>query len=82
MKYDSDLAKTDEQEPDLRTARMMVQIANTLESSIQFTMDCPSMNTNKRMAVLDLEMWVHREGGQCKVAHSFYKKCSLPLYHT
>ena len=56
------------------------QIANTLESSIQFTMDCPSMNTNKRMAVLDLEMWVHREGGQCKVAHSFYKKSVASPY--
>ena len=75
MKFDKDKIETDRQiEPDMRTAQILVQIANTLEASIQFTMDCPSLNADRRMAVLDLQMWIHRQDGRMKVAHSFYKK--------
>ena len=80
MKYDKNTAETDTDNPDVRTAKTIVEIANSLEPAIQLTWDCPSRNGNGRMAVLDLEMLVHKEGGLHTVAHSFYKKALASPY--
>ena len=37
-------------------------------------MDYPSKTPNKRMAVLDLEVWTQEEEGRMVVVYSFYKK--------
>ena len=80
MTFDKNKAETDTDSPDVRTAKTIVEIANSLEPAIQLTWDCPSRNGNGRMAVLDLEMWIHREGGIQTVAFSFYKKAVASPY--
>ena len=42
---------------DVRIARVLVSIANSLEEDIQMTYNSPSMNSNGCMLVLDLQLW-------------------------
>ena len=58
----------------MRTAEVMVKIANSLDANIQFTWDVPSKNTNGRMPVLDLVVWIQETDGHKQIMHSFYKK--------
>ena len=58
MVFDAELARTDTSLDDERTATVISQIANSIETNIQFTVDYPSRNENGRMAVLDLEIWI------------------------
>ena len=41
---------------DLRTARIVQEIANTICPFIQTTIDCPSNHPNNLMPILDLEV--------------------------
>ena len=61
---------------DVRTARVLVAVANCLEDDIQMTFDTPSMNSNGCMPVLDLQLWC--EGGQ--VFFSFFEKSCVSKY--
>ena len=63
--------KMNDDKPDeIRTAEILVNIANTIDPNIQLTWDVPSRNINNRMPVLDLELWVKDN----VIYHSFYKK--------
>lgn len=55
---------------DVRTMRVLSEIANSIDGHIQTTYDCPSLKTSGRMPVLDLCIWVSIN----KVQHSFYQK--------
>ena len=56
---------------DVRTARMMKDIANTvMPSMIVMEEDSPSLHTNGRLPVLDMEFWVEDN----LIFHQFYKK--------
>ena len=59
---------------DVRTARVMVDVANSLDEDIQMTFDCPSSNGDGKMPVLDLKMWMCDEEGVKKVKFCFYEK--------
>ena len=60
-------------EDDLRTMNLLKTIANDITECVQFTVDCPSLNQNGRVPVLDLAVSV--EDG--KVVHDHYEKpCS------
>ena len=60
-------------EDDLRTMNLLKTIANDITECVQFTVDCPSLNKNGKVPVLDLEVSV--EDGQ--VVHDHYEKpCS------
>ena len=61
---------------DVRMARFLVSIANSLEEDIQMTYNTPSMNSNGCMPVLDLQLWC--DGGQ--VLFSFYEKKMISKY--
>ena len=50
-----------EVEGDLRTARVLVDIANSVFHYLQFTADCPSLHTSGWMPLLDLEVRVALE---------------------
>ena len=50
------------EEEDARLARVLEQIANSVQPSIKVTSDHPSKNENKKMAVLDLKVWMDQEG--------------------
>ena len=64
---------------DRNTMEKLQNVANTIHPSIQVTIDYPSIHTNKRLPVLDLEMWmdtVKQQNGNTKhqVLHSHYMK--------
>jgi hypothetical protein len=43
---------------DERTARILTGIANDVMPGITMEFDVPSRNTNKKMAILDMEVWM------------------------
>ena len=53
-----------EVEPDLRTMREVVKMASSINEMIQMTGDCPSLNNDGRMPLLNTKVWV--EEGQKK----------------
>ena len=55
---------------DQRTFQILTDIANSIDPNIQFTFDCPSLNDNNRVPVLDLEFWIENND----IMHAFYKK--------
>ena len=57
-------------EDDLRTMNLLKSISNTINDCIQYTVDCPSLNTDGRVPILDLGVSV--EDG--KVVHDHYEK--------
>ena len=70
MSYDIGIAETDNDEPGVRTAKLLNVIANTLEGDIQLTYDVPSMHSDSKMPVLDLKIWCEEN----RVMYTFYKK--------
>ena len=56
------------------TAKVLSDIANSINTNIQTTTDLPSRNPSQRMPVLDLHMWISRKEGVPIVTYSFYKK--------
>ena len=63
--------KTDAKRPiDLVTMEVIRDIANDVDDMIKFTVDVPSNHPDKKMPVLDLQVWL--EGKQIK--YIFYEK--------
>ena len=56
--------------PDLRTMNILKDISNQLDPNIQMTIDVPSVHSNGRLPVLDLEVFLIEN----KIEFSFYKK--------
>ena len=50
-------------EPDLRSMREVVKMGNSIYDMVQLTGDCPSENPNRKMPLLDTEVWA--DGGKC-----------------
>ena len=57
---------------DVRTADIILQIANSISESTKLTVDCPSMNTNNQnfMPILDIQVKVVKN----QIEYRFYKK--------
>ena len=55
-----------------RTSRTIGEIANTIDSNIQVTIDRPGNNRNGKVPILDIEVWVDRDSN--RIGHSFYRK--------
>ena len=75
--YDEDMEKGEKD--DVRMMREVVAMANTLEKDIQLTMDVPSTNSDGKLPVLDLKMWIEvREGARGEkyeeVLYEYYEK--------
>ena len=47
---------------DERTAKIMTDIANSVVPGIVMEFDVPSRNTNKKMPILDMEVWMDEDG--------------------
>ena len=54
MVFSEEDKKNDDKSDEIRTAEILVNIANTIDPNIQLTRDVPSKNLNNRMPVLDL----------------------------
>ena len=73
LKYDPDHEYA-ELHPDQRTMAMLRDLADTLDPNLTFTFDCPSLNANGRMPILDIQVWIHEN----KVRHTFFRKPCAP----
>ena len=62
-------------ESDIQTFRVIKQVADSIEECIQMEYDVPSMNTDKKLAVLDLKLITTARG---EIHYTFYKK---PVSH-
>jgi len=70
MVYDEERAESDTDPDDLRTLKVITEIANSLDDDIQLTFEVPSQQEDERLPVLDLGLKVVNN----KVQHYFYKK--------
>merc|ERR550517_1572761 len=55
---------------DMRTTREIAKMGSSISNMIQLTWDCPSNNDNRKMSLLNTEVWV--EGN--KVWYEHYRK--------
>lgn len=63
------------------TAEFVRQVASDILPGIKFTMDSPSMNSDNKLPVLDLKMWLERsESGNVKIRHTFFEKTMTSPY--
>ena len=58
----------------VRTANIISQVANSIDKSIQVTIDCPENHPDKRMPVLDLKVRVDKCQEIPRISYTFYKK--------
>ena len=56
---------------DVRTARQIKKLADTISGSIQWEEAVPS---NKKLPILDLQCWMEKVHGTNKVYYEFYRK--------
>ena len=58
-----------------RTAKTLTDIANTLNPCIQFTWDSPEVNSDNKLPVIDLKLWIETDiDGKQYVQFTFFKK--------
>ena len=60
----------DSEPDDIRTLRILCDIGNTIDPSIQLEFDAPSMHQDGKLPILDIKVWVE-EG---RIRHRFYRK--------
>ena len=46
---------------ELRTAKVLTNIANILNPCIQFTWDSPELKSDNKLPVLDLKLWIETD---------------------
>ena len=74
--YDSDLEKNDNMSGTERSAKLISQIANSINGNIQVTIDTPERDSEGRLPVLDLKVWIMNNN----VVYTFYKKKVSSFY--
>ena len=56
---------------DVRTMREMRKMANSICPIIQMAEDCPGLNSDGKLPILDLKVWVDSKG---EILYEFYRK--------
>ena len=59
---------------DLKTFQILKEIADSIDSDIQFEKDTPSMHPDNKLPCLDLKIWLVVDSPVPVVRHEFYKK--------
>ena len=60
---------------DLRTMLIYQSVGNSIHSSIQLEIDCPSNHDDDKMPILDLKVWIEElQNGGSRIMHEFYMK--------
>lgn len=88
-KYDVDKKKVvideslidNSEEDDERTARVLTQIANNILPGIVMENDVPSRNTDRKMAILDMKVWIEKEEGNVMFQHFEKPTASKNIMH-
>ena len=57
MEYSEEIAKIDTDPPAIRTAKVLQDIANSIDECIRVTYDTPENNASGKLPVFDLEVW-------------------------
>jgi hypothetical protein len=70
-----------EENDDERTARVLLKIANSVLPGIEMECDVPSRNTNGKMAILDMEVWIDKEEGNIIFQHYEKPTASHNIMH-
>ena len=71
VKIKQDKVEEDRQVPgDVRTARLVQEVANNICEFIKMEIDCPSMNSDNKVPILDLKVGVQEN----KVVYQHYRK--------
>ena len=65
-----------ERPPDLRTALVVRDMANSISPMFKWTVDCPSNNPSGKIPVLDLQIWCQEGEGDSGtlILYEFYRK--------
>ena len=63
-----------EQPPDLRTALVVKDMANSITPMFKWTVDCPSNNQSNKIPVLDLQLWTQEEDSGTFIYYEFFRK--------
>ena len=66
---------------DERTARILTEIANNVLPGITMEFDVPSRNTNDRMPILDMEVWMDSQTGNILFQHYEKPTASHNIMH-
>ena len=59
---------------DKRTMEVIKCVGNSIHTSIQLEVDCPSNYDDGKMPILDLKVWVCDIDGEKRIVHEFYAK--------
>ena len=70
-----------EESEDDRTARILTDIANTVLPGIIMEYDVPSRNTNNKLAILDMEVWMNSLTGNIVFQHYEKPTASHNIMH-
>ena len=62
---------------DERTMKVIQNIGNDIHPSIQLEIDYPSRNTDCKMPVLDLKLWLEERAGSSTIMHEHYDEEGL-----
>ena len=68
---------------DERTMKFLQSVANTIHPSTQMTIDYPSRYLEGKVPMLDVKMWLEREGDTRRILYEHYEKemASKSLVH-
>ena len=64
-------SRDNENEADARLAVVLKDIADDVKEEIKMEADCPSWNTDSKMAILDMEVWMGQEN---RILYQHYEK--------
>ena len=68
--FDSELERTCSLSPTERSAKLIADIANSINNQIQVTIDTQERDSEMRLPVLDMKVWSNGRN----ILHTFYKK--------
>ena len=78
---DENLIDVEEEDDDERTARVLVEIANSVVPGIIMEYDVPSQNLDFKMAILDMKVWIDQETGNIMFQHYEKPSASQNIMH-
>ena len=77
IEYDDDDENDDDLPDDMRTMRMIGEIANSIEPMITVTTDVPSNHNDGKLPMLDVKVWIENNK---EIFYQFYEKPTKNRY--
>ena len=61
-------------ENDERTMKIIKEIGDSIHPSIKLEIDYPSRNEDRKLRILDLQVWIKRIDGKINIVYEHYRK--------